>query len=98
MELTIYLNIISDSRIQSIISKGPSYRFPCHIDFNKSYDILLFPCHIDFNSSYVVSLRKHAYSNILKILPPKNENFQIKIPIFYIILIKHRLWTHNLCF
>ena len=24
------------------------------------------------------SLRKQAYSNILKILPPKNENFQIK--------------------
>ena len=23
-------------------------------------------------------LRKHAYSNILKILPPKNEHFQIK--------------------
>ena len=23
-------------------------------------------------------LRKHAYSNILKILPPKNENFQMK--------------------
>ena len=27
---------------------------------------------------YRVPLRKHAYSNILKILPPKNENFQIK--------------------
>ena len=26
----------------------------------------------------VKSLRKHAYLNILKILPPKNENFQIK--------------------
>ena len=26
----------------------------------------------------IKSLRKHAYSNILKILPPKNENFQIK--------------------
>ena len=26
----------------------------------------------------VYTLRKHAYSNILKILPPKNENFQIK--------------------
>ena len=26
-----------------------------------------------------VSLRKHAYSNLLKILQPKNENFQIKI-------------------
>ena len=25
-------------------------------------------------------LRKHAYSNILKILPPKIENFQIKNP------------------
>ena len=23
-------------------------------------------------------LRKHAYSNILKIIPPKHENFQIK--------------------
>ena len=25
-----------------------------------------------------LSLRKHTYSNILKIAPPKNENFQIK--------------------
>ena len=25
-----------------------------------------------------LALRKHAYSNILKIFPPKNENFQIK--------------------
>ena len=28
-------------------------------------------------------LRKHAYSNILKILPPKTESFQIKILIFF---------------
>ena len=27
---------------------------------------------------FYFSLRKQAYSNILKILPPKNENFQIK--------------------
>ena len=26
-----------------------------------------------------MQLQKHAYSNILKILPPKNENFQTKI-------------------
>ena len=33
----------------------------------------------------VLSLRKHAYSNILKILPPRNENFQIKhFDIFHI--------------
>ena len=25
-----------------------------------------------------ITLRKHAYSNILIILPPKNENFQTK--------------------
>ena len=32
-----------------------------------------------------LSLRKHAYSNILKILPPKNENVQIKkTDIFHI--------------
>ena len=30
-----------------------------------------------------MSLRKHAYSNIMKILPPKNEIFQIKILIFF---------------
>ena len=31
------------------------------------------------------SLRKHAYSNILKILLPKNENFQLNISdIFHI--------------
>ena len=30
------------------------------------------------------SLRKRAYSNILKISPPKTESFQIKIDIFHI--------------
>ena len=38
-----------------------------------------------FCSSSLLALRKHAYSNILKILPPKNENFQKKISdIFHI--------------
>ena len=32
----------------------------------------------------ILALRKHAYSNILKILPPKNENFQIKNYIYHI--------------
>ena len=36
-----------------------------------------------------LSLRKHTYSNILKILPPKNESFQIKkYLIFFIFLFK----------
>ena len=31
----------------------------------------------------VSSLGKQAYSNILKILPPKTEKFQIKILVFF---------------
>ena len=34
------------------------------------------------------SLRKHAYSNILRILPPKNENFQMKKSDIFILLLK----------
>ena len=30
------------------------------------------------NKTPLRPLRKHTYSNILKILPPKNENFQMK--------------------
>ena len=33
-------------------------------------------------------LQKHAYSNILKILPPNNEHFLIKILIFFLFLLK----------
>ena len=36
----------------------------------------------------VFSLRKHAYSNIEKISPPKTENFQIKILIFFHISVQ----------
>ena len=36
----------------------------------------------------VVTLRKQTYSNILNLLTPKNENFQIKILIFLIFLLK----------
>ena len=37
---------------------------------------------------WCIALRKHAYSNILKISPPKTESFQIKILIFFIFLLK----------
>ena len=33
--MTGNLKIISDSRIRYIVSKGPKYRFPSHIDFKK---------------------------------------------------------------
>ena len=40
------------------------------------------------------SLRKYVYSNILKILQPKRENFQIKkFWCFSCFCSKHRLWV-----
>ena len=38
--------------------------------------------------SLSLALRKHAYSNILKISPPKTESFQIKVLISFIFLLK----------
>ena len=43
---------------------------------NQMRDVLLFVC--SKMADETSPLRKHAYSNILRILPPKNENFQIK--------------------
>ena len=53
------------------------------------------PKEIYFNFLLYMSLRKHACSTILKILPPKNENFQISILIFFFLYFssKHRLWV-----
>ena len=41
------------------------------------------------SADYIYPLRKHAYSNILKISPKKKtENFEIKKLIFFIFLLK----------
>ena len=43
---------------------------------------------------FSLTLRKHAYSNTLKILPPKIAIIQIKnSDIFHISAQKHRLWV-----
>ena len=45
-------------------------------------------------SSSLVTLREYAYSNILKIVRQKNENFQMKnSDIFSYFCSKHRLWV-----
>ncbi|MCG8117960.1 MAG: hypothetical protein N0E45_21750 [Candidatus Thiodiazotropha endolucinida] len=36
--ITGNLKIIPDKRIRNIVSKGPKYRFPSYIDFNKCQD------------------------------------------------------------
>ena len=43
---------------------------------------------IHLGASSFPFIRKQAYSNMLKILPPKNENFQIKNLILFIFLLK----------
>ena len=35
-----------------------------------------------------LALRKHAYSNILKISSPETESFQIKMLIVFMLLLK----------
>ena len=40
-------------------------------------------------NTMIFSLQKHAYSNILKILPPKNENFQMKNSGRFLISAQH---------
>ena len=61
-----------------------------------------------FRTRLPFTLRKHAYSIILKILPPKNETFQKK-NLFFIFLLKAQIVvlvldeavltsTQNLCF
>ena len=37
-----------------------------------------------------LSLRKHAYSNILKILQPKKENFQIRTSDIFLISAQNK--------
>ena len=39
-----------------------------------------------------ILLRKHAHSNIFKILQPKQENFQIKYSDIFHIPAQNRLW------
>ena len=51
-----------------------NFCFTRHLDFPRIdvYMCLFYVCWLE------MALRKHAYSNILRILPPKNENFQMK--------------------
>ena len=42
------------------------------------YEIQMYEGHLKWISNWSSALQKQAYSNILKISPPKTENFQIK--------------------
>ena len=51
---------------------------------------------LPFKSRLFRTLRKHAYSNILKILHPKKENFQIKISDAFHISSQNKYVEHSL--
>ena len=46
------------------------------------------PTSAQTEQSSLSALRKHAYSNIIKILPANSEIFPLKILIFFIFLLK----------
>ena len=50
----------------------------------QSYVRLRTICSAALRDNLPITLRKHAYSYILKILPPKNENFLKNSDIFHI--------------
>ena len=57
--------------------------------FSLDRDVISFKIlHSSSSDTLFNPLPKQAYSNILKVLPPKNENFQIKNQIFFIFLLK----------
>ena len=57
---------------------GDSNKYPKHMFCEKIRIKMPFLISLGFFIPANSTLRKHAYSNILKISPPKTENFQIK--------------------
>ena len=80
--LSLVLKIITDSRIRSVISKGPKYRFPAHIDFNKCRETITSALN-DYCTRWCK--RQHVESNALNIC---------KLKIFKLI-DKHMLFYSN---
>ena len=69
------MKIIPDSRIRNIVSKGPKYRFPSHIDFNRCSEEIASVLN-DFGNRWcrifnIVDKRIKFYSHNTNMLPPK---------------------------
>ena len=78
------LKIITDSRIRSVISKGPKYRFPAHIDFNKCRETIASALNV-YCTRWCK--REHVESNAL-------NNWKLKI--FKIINERVLFYSNNL--
>ena len=78
------LKIITDSRIRSFISKGPKYRFPAHIYFNKGRETIASALNDDCTRW---CKREHVESNALN---------NRKLKIFKIIDERVLFYSNNL--
>ena len=78
------LKNITDSRIRSVISKGPKYRSPAHIDFNKCRETIASSLN-DYCTRWCK--REHVESNAL-------NNWKLKI--FKIIDERVLFYSNNL--
>ena len=78
---------------EEVLSKKDSWKKKKQLPFKRVSGMVFFLFFFPENpvseklQSKHKTLRKHAYSNILKSLPPKNENFQIKKWLSYILHI-----------
>ena len=77
------MKIIPDSRIRNIVSKGPKYRFPSHIDFNRCREEIATALN-DFGNRWCK--RESVEHNALK---------EWKLSIFNIVDKRIKFYSHN---
>ena len=77
------MKIIPDSRIRNIVSKGPKYRFPSHIDFNRCREEIASAFN-DFGNRWCN--RESIECNALK---------EWKLSIFNIVDKRIKFFSHN---
>ena len=81
--ITGNLKIIPDSRIRNIVSKGPKYRFPSHIDFNRCREEIATALN-DFGNRWCK--RESVKHNALK---------EWKLIFFNIVDKRIKFYSHN---
>ena len=64
-----------------------AFNLPRLVDEETDFPLWFKPATFCTADTHSHPLRKHAYSNILKISPPKTESFEIKILIFFFIFL-----------
>ena len=77
------MKIISDSQIRNIVSKGPKYRFPSHIDFNRFREEIAYALN-DFGNRWCK--RENVENRALK---------EWKLSIFNIVDKRIKFYSQN---